>query len=228
MGRFRWSVGVTTSLRDGANYLPTTLQSIAAAGWESPTVYSEPGSPVPATHRASESTVAKGPWPNFFRAVGEMVAKRPAADAYLIFQDDIYVCRDLRAWLEPQLWPTVGKQPGVLSLYTSEFTQRDRPRGWFEIVGDDLPRRCYGALAIVLPAASARRLLLARPGRGALAMTEIWLGRFCREKQLPWVQHCPGFVEHIGDASTRRRDWNAKTPARRAGKWLSFPPSERP
>lgn len=217
MATARWNVGVTTAARESRDYLPATLLAIEAAGWPDPLVLAEPSAPVPAAYRASRSKEPPGPWPNFCRGLRELVAADPKATT-VIFQDDVDVARNLRPWLETQLWP-FDELPGVLSLYTAGGVWRGRAPGWFKLEPDLLPRRAWGALAIVLPAESARLLLNDLPGRGSLRMTDVLLAKWCKRAGLSWIQHAPGFCEHVGQESTTRRDW-PEWAARRAGEWV--------
>ena len=139
-----------------------------------------------------------GSWPNFLRALGALVAEQPAADAFCIFQDDILVCRNLRPWLEGQLWP--HPRLGVLSLYCCG-KQDGGGWGWCcEPVGQ--PIRTYScALAAVLSPEAARGLLQAPPNPGSRTKTDHWLGVFCRQNGLVWVRPVPSLVRHVGRTS---------------------------
>jgi hypothetical protein len=196
----RWAAGVTTAPRKVA-YLHDTLASLREAGWEkgdAPVIFAEPGSEIVqgyVTHKAGGQK-RHGPWPNFLRALRTMIEERPAADTLAVFQDDILIAHGTKKWLERQLWPCPC--PGVISLYTSAETAKDRKPGWFELTEDELPTRAYGALAVVMPVGAVRMLLEDPPGTGTLTRTDYWLGRFCLETGLGYRQHIPSLVRHAG------------------------------
>jgi len=193
-GPIAWAYGLTTAPRQKPT-LDTTLKSLAAAGFPKPLLFAEPETETPKGHKVFVAEKRLGPWGNFRRAVETLIERCPWADAYAVFQDDITLARGTREWLEKQGWPD---DTGVVSLYTSAIMARLRPEpGWFEIQ-DDLPRRCNGALAVILPAESARRLLRSKVGAGSYTMTDAHLGRFCDEEGLRWRQHNPSLARHIG------------------------------
>jgi hypothetical protein len=87
----RWAVGVTTAPRP----LPTLaecLTSLRSAGWAGPRLFvdgavdvTEPFQGLPRTDRAPRL----GAWPSYYLALGELLMRDPAADAFLLVQDDV-------------------------------------------------------------------------------------------------------------------------------------------
>lgn len=203
----RWSVGMTTAPRE----IPTlerTLQSLAAAGFESLRLFAEPDSPVPSFFPKSEITWRNGrlgAFPNWYLALAEMVLREPVADAYFLCQDDVIFATGLRRYLEESLWPV--PQVGVVSVFCpSHYGLRKSPGFHKENHGWDT----WGALAYIFPAVSARSLLshphvMEHRRRGPLngmANVDCVVGRWCQAAELPYLVHVPSLAQHTGDTST--------------------------
>ncbi len=75
---------------------------------------------------------AAGAWSNYYLSLSELLLRAPAADAFLMVQDDVlfYDRQDLRAYLEATLWPT--DPPGLVSLYCSAGYSREGA-GWHQL-----------------------------------------------------------------------------------------------
>ena len=192
----KWAVGITACPRP-VDYLPAMLESLREAGWGEVTVFAEPGTPVPPGQPASMAQRRQGPWPSFLRALRSLVSIAPHAASLAVFQDDILVAQNCRAWLESQ-----EPRPGISSLYISEHQAKDRPPGWSALDPDAIP---YGACAVVISLETARLILANPPEPQAIRMTDTWLGKFCREAGLPFWQHVPSLVRHVGRESSLAR-----------------------
>ncbi len=59
-----------------------------------------------------------------------------------------------------------------------------------------------GALAYVLPRASAERLVADPPGKGTRTRTDHWMGRHCINAGLRYLTFCPSLVRHTGEVSS--------------------------
>jgi len=242
----RWAVGVTTAPRGDEDYhremLAATLASIQEAGWPSVTLFAEPGDyyleSQPGVYVLANRK-RLGAWPNFLFALGVLRAHVPTADYMLIFQDDVLVAKECRAWLECQLtdwnWsrnvPLFGitHQRMILSLYTANATKlpNEEFRGWFAAEGryrDPITQTNLdpnwlgvGACAIAMPPTVADLLLADPPGKGELIKTDYHLSMFCIENNIPWIQHHPSPVSHRGKVSTLGMKWNS---ARMEREWI--------
>ena len=205
-----WALGVTSAPRS----LPTLdrcLRSLAAAGWELPRLFVEPGTVVPdgfAHLPISRRSETLGEWPNWFLSLAELVHRSPDADAYMMVQDDTIFCRNTRAFLEAELWP--GPRVGIVSVYCPEpYTQADD--GWALI---DTGHGMFGALTCIFPNAAARALLadprvVNQRQRGAfkgLVDTDGVLGRWANRAGMPVFCHSPSLAQHIGETSTVWQD----------------------
>ncbi len=210
-----WATAITTAPRS-EYYLPETIASLSAAGWDKPTIFAEPDSPVPMGCQVVDAETKQGSWPNFLRALGTMIEWRPNADWYAVFQDDILIAENCRAWLEPQLPPD-----GIVSLYCSGKTSEGRQPGWFQIEQGIAARRAYGALAVLFPAVLAKMLVTERPGRGSLTKTDIHIGRFCDKHEISYWYHTPSLVRHVGHVSAIKHVPGEKMP-RSERPWSDF------
>jgi hypothetical protein len=223
-----WATAITTAPRD-EYYLPAAMASIQSAGWidaAEPIIFAEPDSPGLTEVESSWQVVGAdrkmGSWPNFMRAISTLVEWRPTAEFYAVFQDDILVAADCRAWLEPVL-----SDDAFTSLYCSEAAGECRS-GWFQVDQGQAKRQAHGALAVIMPRHLARLLIRERPGKGSLTKTDIHLGRFCDEHGIPYWFHAPSLVSHLGRVSAIRHVPGEKFPRperpwgkfRHEGAWL--------
>jgi len=209
-----WAVGVTTAPRTRPT-LHACLDSLFRAGWEGPRLFVD--SSVTIADRFSDLPVTfhetkLGPWPNYYLALVELLMREPAADAFMLVQDDVIFDdrHDLRAYLEAILWP--ADPIGAVSLFCSKAYTRPLA-GWHEFEGPWL----WGALAIVFPRESAKRFVTdpavfehrSDPDLG-LVNIDIEVGRWAHAHGLPIYFPTPSLVQHIGDASSLWPDPEAR------------------
>jgi hypothetical protein len=202
-----WAVGVTTAPRRQET-LSWCLDSLRRAGWDPPRLFVD--SRVEIAPRFARWPVtlrepAVGAWPSYYLGLAELLLREPAADAYLMVQDDafFYDKDDLRVYLEQVLWPVWPL--GAVSLYCPMvYTQPSA--GWHTRTGVWV----YGALAFVFPRESAKRLIAdlrvlehrwSRRNLG-LANIDLVIGHWARRCGVPIVHATPSLVQHIGDTST--------------------------
>lgn len=154
----RWAVGVRTCPRPGGtNYLPQTLDALAAAGWRDVMVFAEPGSQVPRGVPATRRAKGLGGWGSWYASAVELLLAEPEAGAYLLVEDDARIAPGARSHLEEHvLWPD-GSAEQCLSLYTSGPHERDaggKP-GWHARA-----KWTLGSVAVVMSQAFLRRMLV--------------------------------------------------------------------
>jgi len=134
----------------------------------------------------------------------ELCQRQPYADAYLMVQDDVQFCRNLRTYLEQTLLP--AEKLGVVTLY-NPVTRAGQAPGFFDLASPDgLP----GALALVLPNYAARLVIgdpcvLAHRRRGATHGTRLIdgvVGQWAARSGLSAVGHFPSLTQHVGDRTT--------------------------
>lgn len=204
-----WAVGLTTAPRRSPT-LATTLDSLAAAGWDRPTVFAEPGTRIAKAFQQLKLVRRQeklGAWPNFLLGLNELVLTSPTADAYLMVQDDAIFLRNTRDYLEATLWP--HPRTGVVSLHTpSHHVPEDAAtRGFFP---REVGWAAWGAMAFVFSNASARALLrhpavINHRSRGTgegLCNVDSVVGHWCHLAGFEFYLHCPSLTQHIGLTTT--------------------------
>ena len=202
-----WAVAVTTAPRR-VSTLATTLDSLAAAGWEDPHLFAEPGTRIPKRFRGLETIRRRqqmGAWGNWLLALTEIYLSDPHAGAYFLCQDDVVYPRGLREYLEANLWP--ADRLGVVSLHTPSHHANEDVVGFF-------PREvgwgAWGAMGFVFPNASVRALLrdpqvMSHRYRGmgnGMQNVDSVVGDWCKRKGLPFYLHSPSLSQHTGEKST--------------------------
>jgi hypothetical protein len=203
----KWAVGVTTAPRRQET-LSWCLDSLFRAGWDAPRLFIDSRIEIASRFAHLPVTLrepAVGAWPSYYLGLAELLLREPAADAYLMVQDDalFYDRENLREYLETVLWPDWPL--GALSLYCPMvYTQP--AAGWHAHAGVWV----YGALAFVFPRESAKRLIAdlrvlehrwSQRNEG-LANIDVVIGHWARRSGVPVVHPTPSLVQHIGDTST--------------------------
>ena len=148
-----WSYAVTTVPERIEDPLPRTLCSLAMAGWDRPRLSVDgeglrpdtrahlPERPLSEIARQYEAAFPSlsitvrspnaRPFANWYLAALELYLRVPLADRYALFQDDIVVCRNTRAYLESIPYP----EKGYCNLYTHTATNEPLIAGkvgWIE------------------------------------------------------------------------------------------------
>lgn len=202
----RWAVGMTTAPRRNPT-LERTLGSLERAGWSDLRLFAEPDSCIPKRFCELPITLRDtklGAWPNWFLALSELYQRDTAADAYLLLQDDVVFCRNLRAYLERVLWP--DETVGVVSLY-NPLKDGDGEPGFLQRSSADGLR---GALALCFPNYAVRLLLSdaalighRRNGEtNGARLIDVVIGRWADQSGLATYYHAPSLAQHIGDTTT--------------------------
>lgn len=122
----KWAYGVTTVPNRLKNYLTRTMNSLCAAGFPNPHLFIDcqrdkktgtylylpdlvkeyetefPDCPI-TIHTTNIGTVG-----NWYTALIELFIRNPIADRFILFQDDIILCKDVREYLEHSEYPDKG------------------------------------------------------------------------------------------------------------------------
>lgn len=203
----KWAVGMTTAPRQVPT-LERSLNSLHAAGWDSPRLFVEPGTEIPKAFDhlpVTRRDQVLGAFPNWYLGLAELIMREPQADAYLMCQDDVLFSEGLRGYLEESPWPS--PDAGVISVYCPSHYAADQSPG-FHV--ENRGWQSWGALAYALPAPSARAIVsdlrvlehrLKGPADGMRNIDSV-VGRWCRESGRSYVVHVPSLAQHIGDTST--------------------------
>tara|TARA_R110002111_G_C6005195_1_gene373762 strand:+ start:2523 stop:3230 length:708 start_codon:yes stop_codon:yes gene_type:complete len=202
-----WAVGITTAPRKKPT-LERTLKSLIDAGWDQPQLFVEPESEIPSQYQylpIAQRNEVLGAFPNWYLALTELVLRNPRAEAFLLCQDDVLFSKDLRSYLELNLWPE--KQIGVVSIYCPSHYQQETKSGFFR---EDRGWDSWGALAYIFSNPSARSLLSDSmvlnhrdfgPAAGLHHIDSV-VGYWCERNRLPYYVHSPSLAQHIGESST--------------------------
>lgn len=198
-----WAVGLQTCPRPGADPI-RMLDRLAAAGWENPIVFGEPGTPQLPGHDQITWPTRAGDWAGWLSAVSYLRATRPQADFYAMFEDDIALCRNVRPYLDR--WLSRLPDWGAISLYVPDIYHR---RLGFRPILVEQGRRngwmLWGAQALVFSRDSLTTLLRSddafnyrnRPEGRNNTNKDCVVGRWAAADQVNIYYHGPSLVQHL-------------------------------
>lgn len=208
LGDIEWGVGLTVSPRKDS-VLDQTLSSIRGGGWRTIAIFAEPGTLIPAFPDVVtvERPYFYGSWTNWICSWFELFTRYPKAGAYIIFEDDVVVCRNARRYLE-RSFPILGDF-GSISIYTPEKHKKNVPPFTFH---DEsyFGQHVWGTQAIVFSRASLHRFLsnsevlnhlnhgFGRKNRHR----DMRLGAWAYEMGETLYYHTPSLADHAGTPST--------------------------
>ncbi len=221
------AVGMTCAPRrfgDAAQYTQKALLSLRRAGFnEHLHLFCEPGKiivpnskkfnfGVVQTHdRGHPMGTVLGCFRNWRTGLDWMLANVPAA-GYLMLQDDCIWREDghtqlMVAMADPELF---GPHIGFISPYTSKAMVRhagrpEEAKGWTTACFYN--KAFWGALAICMPASSARALSEngRYTGHTHSRKLDVVLGNVFRDMSKSMLVHVPSLCDHIGSYSTLGR-----------------------
>ncbi len=156
----RWVYGITTVPKRFNDLLPRTLDSLAKAGFDKPRLFVD-GYKDPVDVEKRFGLPASVRWPlvktfgNWVLSLWELYLRDPLADRYVLFQDDIIVYRNLKAYLESTPYP---HEQAYCNLYTYPQNESKAPKkgyvGWYYS-----NQKGLGALALMFSRSAAIALL---------------------------------------------------------------------
>jgi len=233
----KWACGMTTVWQRRNDLLPQTLASIKAAGFPEPRLFVDGFGAQPSHAKLSEVAAwyeGKFPSPeltirqpalrtfgNWLLALWEMYVRAPGSERWVIFQDDVAVCSNLRAYMDHCDLP----ERGYWNLYTAPSSEIVVPRdingqkrmGWYQSAmlsgvasdgrGEQLGR---GALALVFGLEAVTTLLssyqhiVERPqdcDKGLRNVDGAVVQAMNKAGWREWV-HWPSLVQHVGLVSS--------------------------
>lgn len=219
----KWAYGVSTTPGRRDDLLPQTLSSLARAGFDRPRLFVD-GCDDPESYRHfGLPMTVRSPGPdgrgagnfgNWWAAAVELfsAAETRCADRFLIFEDDILCCRNLKQFLEQCELPA-----GYWNLFT--FPQNERLAkkrgdcGWFEAVREmnDFPwpvSRGLGAQGLMFDRETLDKLI-----RSQIMSKHLQGKRFDRRidgaisnalGSLKIFEQChyPSLMQHVGRFTT--------------------------
>jgi hypothetical protein len=141
-----WAVGVTTVPSRIETLLPTTLNSLCDAGFDTVQLFVDGCNDIRlydiferlTTYRSPPALSITGNW---ILSAWELYLRNPKADRYAIFQDDIECVYNLREYLERSKFPIMG----YCNLYMHKANKK-----YSKLIGWNLSnQRGLGALGLV-------------------------------------------------------------------------------
>jgi hypothetical protein len=212
----RWAVGVTTARRKTPPLL-RSLTSLGNAGFTDVRVFAEPGSQVPKTGGVTIHDRNLGPFQNWRTALQTLRDEKPDAEFYFIAQDDVLYSKNLKAFLERDLW--FDGKIGYVSPYRSSgkmVSRRWNPAEQYLDHRHPYRDRCrisnalWGALTYIMPKASVD-ILLADPNLKKrermidLAPHGVFgpFGRRCWYYNPSLAEHMDGIASSLGHGQGR-------------------------
>ncbi len=210
-----WSYGVTTVPARLGSTLPRTLASLARAGFDRPRLFVDGAKYSAGWDDFGLEVTTRHPsirpptnFANWILSLWELYLRQPDADLYAVFEDDIVLCRNVRAYMEAG---AVALAKGYWNLYTVPTNGR-LPRakhGWFR--SDQLGK---GALSLVFTRGGVQELLSSQyfvclPCNEVRGWKNIDGGIVTAMKKNGWSEyvHLPSLVQHVGDESVIGNKW---------------------
>lgn len=208
-----WACGVTTVPERRETTLPKTLESLKQAGFTVSRLAVD-GTQDWTSYQAEASFRFPriGAWGSWITLLLELHLREPNADRYLMVQDDVVFCRNVKTYLERTIAHSLRTNKQWFNLYTFDQNEQviaGKPTGWHaaaELTGQGGNGRQVnkGALALVFSNACVEALLshpsIVGKCRGSRAKTNIDGSVGGALNQLGWREmiHNPSLVDHIG------------------------------
>jgi hypothetical protein len=167
--------------------LARTLESYRGSGFEPPLVF-------------TDANRSGGLW-NLHRALKTLVAEYPDADAYMVIEDDVLFSKDIREYLESELWPSVSEHGCICSIFTPTIyssTKRwhveNRGSGtWMSQCRIYHPRSAKGFVS-----ALDNDVRLQKKGR----QNDATVGEWTKTNGVDIWFHCPSLTQHLSPRYT--------------------------
>jgi GT2 family glycosyltransferase len=213
-GTFRWACGMTTAPRPVPT-LSRSIDSLRTAGFGPFHLFAEPGTTL--ANLPADTTVHRRPqrlgvWQNLVQSLRDLLALHPEADTIALFQDDVVSLRDVREWLEHDLWPS--PRTGCVSIYSPDWHG-------YEAAGVEAVRRIrgtqiMGACGLIFPRHAVERILahpLSTTWRGCYdknqfvenpvhrKASDTFVGHVLSELGLEKFAYSPSLLQHFADTS---------------------------
>lgn len=202
----KWASGIQTCPREGVSLIDT-MKSVRRAGWTDFIVFGEPGTPTDLGVPSLIWPYRFGDWSSWFAALSCLHVTRPDADYFIMFEDDISACRNIRIYLESFIDQMFNL--GTLHLYTPE--KHHNHAGPNPSIMDQSHHgwELWGAQGVVFSRKSLREFL-AFSGNLSYRDTEIGsrnankdcaIGMWGKECGKSIYYHSPSLIQHLSSFS---------------------------
>ena len=190
-----------------------TLKSLANAGFDGPRLFIDGARDVrdysewilPITCRFPAVSITA----NWILGMTELYVREPSATRFAMFQDDLVVCKNLRAYLDSCSYPEAGYW-NLYNVPENENASSGNAVGWYPS-----KQNGRGALGLVFSREALLTLLRQPTVMNRLQSSIGWKsvdGMIIDSlKKIGWVEyvHKPGLIQHIGKHSTLRNNFKA-------------------
>lgn len=206
----RWSYGVMTVPERRETTLPTTLKSLALAGFDKPRLFIDGSSDgleydefkLPTTCRYPNVRTAA----NWVLSIYELYLREPDCERFALFQDDFVICRNSRSYLDSFSYG-YHSQPIYWNLHSFPVNEELKPpgleSGWY-----DSNQMGKSAIALVFDRAAIVKLmaseyLVTRPQDLQRGHQSIDGGIVVAMMKAGYKEqvHYPCLTQHIGKVS---------------------------
>lgn len=201
-----WAVGVTTVPQRFGHLLPRTLASLKAAGFPLPRLFVDGSNDTNRWQTQFGCEVScrypriRG-YANWVLGLAELYARNPHAQRFAMFQDDVVVCQNLRAYLDG-FYPEGGYLN--LSLYPENQRLSNGRTGWIwsNQVGLGAQGLVFNRSAVV--AMLTHPHMITKPQDANLGWKNIDGAIASTFKKMGGKEfvHSPGLLQHTGLTST--------------------------
>lgn len=209
----RWAYSVTT-VPTRINSLPSTLESLEAAGFDDPVIAVDGPNDGSFdwlqgyTYAYRGSNI--GPYAHWYLTLQEMYLRDPWCQYYAIFQDDFVCVRNLRAYLTKCTYPEKGYWNLFTFMENDDMVQQVKTKGWVPAAraaqGYQLGR---GAVALVFSHEAVQVLLNSphmktRVYDSQKGFKSIDGAVVTAMHHAGWTEfvHNPSLVQHTGEVSS--------------------------
>ena len=178
-----WGIGIMTCDQRPKSTLQRTLENFRGTGFATPEVFAD--------------LKKQGSIWNWHRAMFYLVEHYPDAKAYAILEDDIICAKDIREYLEQELWPDVSEHGCICSIFTPTIYLAEER--WHT---ENRGQNTWMSQFWVFHPLSARKLLQDIPAmtefQGNKQPNDTLIGKWAIDNKVTIWHHSPSLVQHTG------------------------------
>lgn len=183
---WNWAIAMLTADRP-ENSLARTLDGFRDTGFDPPVVF-------------YDGEKRCGIW-NWYRALSWLLENNPKAHAYAIVEDDVLFSKNIRSYLEGELWPSIRKDGCICSVFTPTWYLGESK--WNKIVQGN---RTYMSQFRIYHPATAKKLVRDIPKLADFdshrRQNDRIVGEWISRNEVDIWYHTPSLVQHAAVRST--------------------------